>query len=115
VTSRPIDLARLAIVDLNPVLAVLVRKYPLPVSADAIGHGAVRSRGRACDRIAGAPFDQAPSAEDQPRKEAPLRGRRIARSDSAAADSGHARGIFKAHRALRTPTNASSALAEAQS
>ena len=37
-TSRPIDLARLAIVDLNPVLAVLVRKYPLPVSAGAIGH-----------------------------------------------------------------------------
>jgi len=37
-TSRPIDLARLAIVDLNPVLAVLVREYPLPVSAGAIGH-----------------------------------------------------------------------------
>jgi hypothetical protein len=32
------DLARLAIVDLNPVLAVLVRKYPLPVGVGAIGH-----------------------------------------------------------------------------
>ena len=32
------DLARLAIVDLNPVLAVLVRKYPLPVGVGAIGY-----------------------------------------------------------------------------
>jgi hypothetical protein len=63
------DLARLAIVDLNPVLAVLVRKYPLPVGVGAIGHVQSEAAGRACDGIAGAPFDQAPSAEDEPRKE----------------------------------------------
>jgi hypothetical protein len=40
------DLARLAIVDLNPVLAVLVRKYPLPVGAGAIGHVQSEAAGR---------------------------------------------------------------------
>jgi hypothetical protein len=48
---------------------VLVRKYPLPVGVGAIGHVQSEAAGRACDGIAGAPFDQAPSAEGQPRKE----------------------------------------------
>jgi hypothetical protein len=112
-TSRPIDLARLAIVDLNPVLAVLVRKYPLPVGVGAIGHVQSEAAG---ERVMA-------SLERLLTKRLRLKINRE-KSGCVAVESrapivllqiAVTRGVFKAHRVPRTPTNASSALAKAQS